>query len=226
MEANETLIGPRATKWSDWAAIMQACGALIPAFPTLDQLRPALVPAAPPYDYISLDDADEKMWSLTNSYFLVNHLGSVSRQRFMEHSTKVKECCLWFQTTDARPAAWIAYSMDHWNFIRQRNEAMSTRPSIGWLWSPKRMREQRHRASDKYCYERYEFGMRARSVVAAWYRMRSTILLEAYTKREVSAIVSRYFPDGIEPALEKARREGEVRQKQINNAVASWLWVW
>lgn len=224
MEASETLRGPRATKWSDWPAILRACGDLIPPFPTLEQLRPAVVPAA---DYFwDVENAVGPMHALTNSYFLTHRLGTVGYPHFAEHGEKVKECCLWFQTTEAKPATWIAFSMDQWEFIRQRNEALPARPSIQWLWSPKRMKEQHHRASDKYCYERLEFGMRARSVVESWYRMRSAILADAYTKPEVRAIVSRYFPNGIEPVLEKARQEGAKRQEQLNAAVAAWQWVW
>lgn len=220
-----------------WGVIRQVGDKLIPPFPDLALLRPAVVPAATELDPdYTTPQVVQILTQLTNSLLYRRGMRGLPPAAYSKHACLLFEAALELRAYDYPPAAWIAYAFSRWVEMRARSARGA--PLVPYVFGPKRFQSVSRLWFEEgtYCAARIEFGVRARALVVLWREMRHALVTtRAMTTTEISKIVMRSFPDytGVSDGpgtwaqrVAAAQAEGRRRQAVIDAQVAAHEWVW
>jgi len=131
---------------------------------------------------------------------------------------------------DIAPAGWAAFSCDKWKEY-QPSRAAASPPRMNWVWSTKRLLEKHgwyHSEELTYSVTRTVFGPKSKPILAAYFAMdREIRTLPDPTRKNIQAVVERYFPSGsFEARCAEARAENEETRTRLRDLARRGEWLW
>lgn len=204
---------------------------LLPPFPTIDLLNPAIIPSPPK---LSPDDPDGS-WALSlvrayrgavASRFKVQsqtfRRGNLTTSRYFKPLVEAAKLLI---EHDIAPASWAAFSCDVWKHYGKTVKP----PSLQWTFAAKRVTDRAgwfKSEVSSYTGRRIVFSDTARELLALYQRVKFMLHAspdEAHAREvlRVEMPTSKY-----DDLLNQARREADAERTRLRLAAERGEWLW
>jgi len=205
----------------------------VPRHPS-ELLKPAIIPS-PPQIPDGLSDMDAAMWLVRTYRGVVKSVTKkecwvlATRQQLAKskYLKTLASAARMMREMEIPPAAWAMFSMDVW---RKFGKGKASMPPIAWMFSEKRMADRegwfRHEEGG-YHDSRIIYGDAAQDIMRRWAGMYGALVRALSTGGDLSAVVGRFFPDGMyDKLIDRANREAADDQLVLNKAMVRGDWIW
>lgn len=210
--------------------------AVLPPFPGVEVVRPAVVPE-PPMVTASMSE-DEQVALLRDAYnmavsrALPNEFNPNARRAVSEPDRKVllKAAPLLVEHA-VSPLRWCEHSLVVWSKGREQDASAgrkerASRPSLRVVYAPKRIAETAGWARNDHERRtaRVMLGRSHRTLIERWREMSNAVLRGELSPQ---AACERFFPgDTYERAVEKARADARRIQADLDTRLAAGEYLW
>lgn len=219
-----------AQESTTWAFMHLAFGSMIPKYPGIELVKPAIVPKAPTLELLSDNDLHiPYLWELYKTGCRPPS-NATSKQAMQDRKVMVAGAAALFAMHEIPPAAWIAFSRSLWPVARQSWDGPE-HPTAQWMFSNRRIQDQREwfvSEQSDWCGQRVKFGPTSLALSKTWSAMKLALIRARPEKEEdVARIVGSYFQGTMYQSLiSHSVAEHKEMQQRIDAAIARGVFMW
>lgn len=222
-----------------WTEVVLMYGHLLPRYPGVDLLRPAVV--RPPPLLLPEESLDQRIWKMLAGYRAAvqkacgyRYVPEVSDRLVAQYrSRNMKQVSDLLIASKIRPVAWCLFSIRFWKMSHMSSKY--PRPPVAWVYRRNRIIERDEWYGsvmpEMFIGSYLHITKTHRTLIKRYNRLKRELLRtsrdEGLTEQKVKDIVLDFLPPGMYRRLVKVA-QGEIssEQERLDEALARGDYIW